>query len=271
MSYISCIYKNRKGLWGGKMNLLKNLKINGSKNLEGIGLKNLIIDRLKNMIHKLRYSKDTDIKNLTKNRDEIQKKIKDLVREKKEIESRIVQLQNTEEEKAEKRSESRLQEKKREERTDNLDELKKTGEEEKRENIGAIDNIGTKDEVIEAKPDSRNNAVENSGIVDIDNSASKVEKVVFFIEEENTKDEEKIKIANSILQENRENSTPEKSKTENEKFKPDTFRNSLIEELMESEDLYQEEEQSFMKYIEESSVTEIVANLKEVKKLLAQT
>jgi hypothetical protein len=269
MNHISCSYRTEKG-WGSKMNLLRNLKINGSKNLERIGLKNLGIDRLKNIIHKLRHSKDTEIKNLTKSRDEIQKKIKDLVKEKKEIESRIVQLQNTEEEKEEKISESGWQEKKRAEKTDNFDELKKTGEEEK------IDNIRTKAEVIEAnaevieaKPDSKKNVVEFSGIANPDNSVSKVEKIVF-LREENTKEEENTKIANSILQENRENSTPEKSKIENEKFKPDIFRNSLIEELMESEDLYQEEEQSFMKYIDESSVTEIVTNLKEVKKLLAQ-
>jgi rRNA pseudouridine-1189 N-methylase Emg1 (Nep1/Mra1 family) len=43
----------------------------------------------------------------------------------------------------------------------------------------------------------------------------------------------------------------------------------LIEKLLESEDLYPEEEKSFMKYIGESSVTDLVTNLKKVKQLLA--
>lgn len=240
------------------MNGLKDLKISGLKNLKGIGLKNLRIDRLKDIILKPRHVRDTEIKGLTKSREEIKRKIRELVREKKEIESRIVQLQNTEEEKNEEISGSSWQEKKRAEITDNFDKLKKTGEEEK------LDNTGIKAEVIEAKPDSKRNVVEGSGIVDLNNSVSKkVEEIVF------PREEEKTKITSSILQENKEDRIPEKSKTESGKSELDTFRGGLIEELLESEDLYPEEEQSFMRHIEESSIIELIINLKEVKQLLA--
>jgi hypothetical protein len=85
---------------------------------------------------------------------------------------------------------------------------------------------------------------------------------------ENTK---KIKTAYLALEKNEtgEDRTPEKSKTE----KPSSviFGGSLIEELLESDDLCPEENQGFIKYIEESSVVDLIADLKEVKGLLAGT
>ncbi|WP_292388126.1 hypothetical protein [Methanosarcina sp. UBA5] len=238
------------------MNLLKNLKINGLKEIKGIGLRSLRIDGLKDIILKPRHARDKDIKGLTKSREEIKKKIKELVKEKKEIESQIVQLQKTGEEKNEEISGSPKQEKEIIEKADNFDELKKTGEEEK------TDNIGIKTEVIEAKSDSKRGVAEGSGIVDLNSSVSKkVEEIVFPSSLEKT--------ISSTLQENKEDRISETSKTKSEKPAPGILGGSLIEELMESEDLYPEEEQNFMKYIEESSVTELVTNLKEVKELLA--
>lgn len=232
------------------MNGLKDLKINGLKNIRINGLKDRILN--------LRHARDTDIKGLTKRREDIKKKVKDLVREKKEIESRIIQLQKTGESKEEGIYGSPWQEKKRTEGTDNFEELKKVGEEEK------IGNIGKKTEVTETKPDLKRSVEESNGIVDLNNNASKKVEEIIFQEEEG-----KTKIANFILQENKEEKMPEKSENENEKPASGIFGSSLIEELMESEDLCPEEEQSFMKYIEESSVTELVTNLKEIKELLA--
>lgn len=240
------------------MNGLKDLKFNGLKNLKIIGLKNIRISGLKNIIFKPQHARDTDIKVLTKSREEIKRKIRELVIEKKEIESQITQLQKTKEEKDEEISGYTWKEKKGIERTDNFDKLKKTGEDEK------IDNTGIKTEVIEAKSDSKTNVGEGSRMVDLNNSFSKkVEEVIFPIENEKTK------IANSILQENGEDRTSETSKTENGKLGHDAFKGGLIEELLENEDLYPEEEKSFMKYIGESSVAELVTNLKEIKQLLA--
>ncbi len=82
--------------------------------------------------------------------------------------------------------------------------------------------------------------------------------------------EEKTKASDFMLEENREDRMPEKSKTESEKIVQGIFGGSLIEELLKSEDLlYLEEEQNFMKYIGESSATGLVKDLREVKELLA--
>ncbi|WP_054865017.1 hypothetical protein [Methanosarcina barkeri] len=59
-------------------------------------------------------------------------------------------------------------------------------------------------------------------------------------------------------------------KTESENPAPSIFGNSLIQELLESEELCSEEEQNFMKYIGESSVSELIVDLKEVKGLLTE-
>lgn len=59
-------------------------------------------------------------------------------------------------------------------------------------------------------------------------------------------------------------------KTESENPAPGIFGNSLIQELLESEDLYPEEKQNFMKYIGESSVVELITDLREVKRLLVE-
>ncbi|HHV25000.1 MAG: hypothetical protein PHG79_04345 [Methanosarcina sp.] len=246
------------------MNGLKNLRINGLKDLREIGLKNLGISGLKDIILKPRHARDTDIEGLTKSREEVKIKIRKLVKEKEEIEFQIVQLQKTVEEENEEISGSPRQEKNWAEKPDKFDELK---EKDKEENI---DKIGIEAEVIEAKADSKRTVpegktvAENNKVVDFNNSASEeVEEIVFL------RKEEKTEILDSILQENKEDRILEKSKTESKKTAPGIFGDSLIEDLLKSEDLYREEEQSFMKYIEESSAVDILKDLREVKGLLA--
>ncbi|WP_269851833.1 hypothetical protein [Methanosarcina horonobensis] len=48
------------------------------------------------------------------------------------------------------------------------------------------------------------------------------------------------------------------------------FGNDLIEELLNSDDLNSEEEQGFMKYLEEPEVGELITDLKSVKALLVR-
>ena len=250
--------KNRRGLLGGnRMNVLKDLRINGLKGLKGIGLKNLGINGLKDMILKPRHIRDTDMEDLTKSREAVKRKIKELVREKKEIESRIVKFQKAGEGKNKEVPGSSWQERKRAEKIDKL-ELKETVRDEK------LDRIRIKAEVVEVKPENKIAVSEGNEVPELNNSArKKVEEIV------SPKEGENIKTANPILQEKREDKTPERSKTGSRETMSGIFGSSLIEELLESENLYPEEEQGFIKYIEESSVTELVIDLREVKKLLA--
>jgi hypothetical protein len=117
----------------------------------------------------------------------------------------------------------------------------------------------------EVKSAGEKNDVKNNEEADLNNILKKDREIAF---PENT---DKIKTADPALKKNEKkgDSTPEKSKTESKKLSAGIFGSSLIEELLESEDLCTEEEQSFMKYIEESNVTELITDLKEVKKLLA--
>lgn len=54
-----------------------------------------------------------------------------------------------------------------------------------------------------------------------------------------------------------------------EKTVPIIFGDKQSQELLKSEDLCLEEEKSFMRYIGESSVEELIMDLKDIKKLLA--
>ena len=118
---------------------------------------------------------------------------------------------------------------------------------------------------IEVKADNKKVVTKSNESLNFNNSANeKIEEVVI------PKMEEKTKASDFMLEENREDRIPEKSKTESEKTAQDIFGGSLIEELLKSEDFhYLEEEQNFMKYIGESSVTDLVKDLREVKELLA--
>lgn len=292
------------------MDGLKNQRNNRLKNLKNIGLKFLRFNWLKNIILKPRLARDKDNKSLTKNREEVKVKIRKLVREKEEIESQIVQLQKLREEKDEEISESPWLEEKRAEKTNKLDELKEKGEEEvdkigiETEVIEAkADNkkvVAENDEImgfndgaskkleeiifqemeegidetkiekkietktIEVKADNKKVVTKSNESLNFNSASKKTEEVVI------PKMEEKTKASDFMLEENREDRIPEKSKTESEKIAQSIFGGSLIEELLKSEDLhYLEEEQNFMKYIGESTATDLVKDLREVKELLA--
>ncbi len=292
------------------MDGLKNQRSNRLRNLKNVGLKFLRFNWLKNIILKPRLARDKDNKSLTKDREEVKVKIRKLVREKEEIESQIVQLQKLGEEKDGEISESPWLEKKRAEKTSKLDELKEKGEEEvykigiETEVIEAkADNkkvVAENDEImgfndgaskkleeiifqemeegidetkiekkietktIEVKADNKKVITKSNESLNFNSASKKTEEVII------PKMEEKTKASDFMLEENREDRMPEKSKTESEKIVQGIFGGSLIEELLKSEDLlYLEEEQNFMKYIGESSATGLVKDLREVKELLA--
>ena len=292
------------------MDGLKNQRSNRLRNLKNVGLKFLRFNWLKNIILKPRLARDKDNKSLTKDREEVKVKIRKLVREKEEIESQIVQLQKLGEEKDGEISESPWLEKKRAEKTNKLDELKEKGEEEvykigiETEVIEAkADNkkvVAENDEImgfndgaskkleeiifqemeegidetkiekkietktIEVKADNKKVITKSNESLNFNSASKKTEEVII------PKMEEKTKASDFMLEENREDRMPEKSKTESEKIVQGIFGGSLIEELLKSEDLlYLEEEQNFMKYIGESSATGLVKDLREVKELLA--
>ncbi len=292
------------------MDGLKNQRSNRLRNLKNVGLKFLRFNWLKNIILKPRLARDKDNKSLTKDREEVKVKIRKLVREKEEIESQIVQLQKLGEEKDGEISESPWLEKKRAEKTSKLDELKEKGEEEvdkigiETEVIEAkADNkkvVAENDEImgfndgaskkleeiifqemeegidetkiekkietktIEVKADNKKVITKSNESLNFNSASKKTEEVII------PKMEEKTKASDFMLEENREDRMPEKSKTESEKIAQDIFGGSLIEELLKSEDLlYLEEEQNFMKYIGESSAIGLVKDLREVKELLA--
>ena len=292
------------------MDGLKNQRSNRLRNLKNVGLKFLRFNWLKNIILKPRLARDKDNKSLTKDREEVKVKIRKLVREKEEIESQIVQLQKLGEEKDVEISESPWLEKKRAEKTSKLDELKEKGEEEvdkigietevieaKADNkkvvaendeiIGFNDGASKKLEeiifqemeegidetkiekkietkTIEVKADNKKVITKGNESLNFNSASKKTEEVII------PKMEEKTKASDFMLEENREDRMPEKSKTESEKIVQGIFGGSLIEELLKSEDLlYLEEEQNFMKYIGESSATGLVKDLREVKELLA--
>jgi len=48
------------------------------------------------------------------------------------------------------------------------------------------------------------------------------------------------------------------------------FGDNLVEEILNSEDLNPEEEQGFMKYLEEQEVGELITDLKNVRALLTR-
>ena len=292
------------------MDGLKNQRSNRLRNLKNVGLKFLRFNWLKNIILKPRLARDKDSKSLTKDREEVKVKIRKLVREKEEIESQIVQLQKLGEEKDGEISESPWLEKKRAEKTNKLDELKEKGEEEvykigiETEVIEAkADNkkvVAENDEImgfndgaskkleeiifqemeegidetkiekkietktIEVKADNKKVITKSNESLNFNSASKKTEEVII------PKMEEKTKASDFMLEENREDRMPEKSKTESEKIVQGIFGGSLIEELLKSEDFhYLEEEQNFMKYIGESSATGLVKDLREVKELLA--
>lgn len=290
------------------MNTLKDLRINGLKDLKINGLKYLRINELKHFISKPEDRDDTELGDLIKSKKEVEIKIRKLFREKKEIESRIEkkeiesrtdQLQETEDEKREEmpelpwreeifpplhrnmnhevsgllevetgvlqkedavileRIDSRVSNK-----VENFNESlesKETGEIEG----SNITEIEVKEET---KSASEKNDVKSNEEADLSNIQKKAGEITLT---ENTNKPETVDLTLKSDEKNGDK-TPEKRKTESENPAPGILGNSLIQELLESEDLCSEEKQNFMKYIGESSVVELITDLREVRRLIVE-
>lgn len=304
MSYV----ENSGSVGGNRMNALKNLRISGLKNLKINGLKYLKINELKHLIPKPGGRDDTELGDLIKSKKEVEIKIQKLFGEKKELEFRIEkkelesrtgQLQNTEgeiraempefpwreeifpplhrnmnrevsgllevETDALQKEEAEVPERVNSQingKVENLDkslESKETGEIEG----SNITDIEVKEKT---KSASEKNDVKSNEETDLSNIIKKDGEITF------TENITKIETVDLTLKSNEKNEdkTSEKRKTESENPEPGILENSLIQELLESEDLCPEEKQNFMKYIGESSVVELITDLREVKRLLAE-
>lgn len=152
-------------------------------------------------------------------------------------------------------------------------ESKETGEIEE----ANITEIGVKEEANSAV---EKNDVKGDGEADFANLRKKAGEMAFSENTDKTEiveaaleDNEKGENTRLALEDNEkeEDKTPEMRKTESENLASGIFGNSLIQELLESEDLCPEEEQNFMKYIGESSVSELITDLREVKSLLVES
>ncbi|WP_440947545.1 hypothetical protein ACSAZL_04550 [Methanosarcina sp. T3] len=285
------------------MNSLKDLKANS--------LKYLIIKP------KTADVNTEDVEDLTKNREEVKKKIKKLLKEKKEIDARIERAQKSETGKIEEISEVPWREEifpplprkvsvKRPESlevkndslhvigsgvskvksggleivvkgiVEKLEDAKFTdekceGKKSDDKKSGDIKGKRNNEKEISMRSDSERNDTEG---VDTKNRAGKQGEDKTLPEKE-----EKIKpvypFSAGKMHENivpSENSSPistDKGKPENKNnLSASLFGNELIEELLNSDDLNPEEEQSFMKYLEEPDARELIVDLKNLKAFL---
>ncbi|KKH91989.1 hypothetical protein EO95_15405 [Methanosarcina sp. 1.H.T.1A.1] len=290
-------------LKGLKTDGLKELRENGLKGLGVRSLKDLILKP------KTADVNLEDMEDLTKSRDQVKKKIIKLIKEKKEIEARIDLIRKAEKEKNEEIPEISefpwreeifppLPRKVRvktsgplEVRNDSLNakdagltEVKVSGMEIE---VKGIDEKSEEKKPEEKKPEgkisediipntSKNIRENDAEEADPKSGAGEKKEGKAFVE-----NAEKIKTTdlfsieevneNKVSSGNSGESSIEKSKPES-KNDPEAslFGDSLIEELLNSEDLNPEEEEGFMKYLEEQEVGELITDLKNVRALLAR-
>ena len=289
------------------MNSLKYLRRDGLKELIENGLKGLRVSGLKNLILKPKTDDVNieqnieDLEDLTKSREQVKRKIRKLTTEIKEIEARIDRIQKAGTKKSEEISEFPWREeifpplprKVRVKMSGPLEvknnslhaedpgfsEVKIGGMEKE---IKGIDEE-SEEKILEGKipediiPDtSQTIKVNDAEKADPKSGAGEKNESKAF--PENT---EKIKTAdpfsiekvneNKFSSGNSSKSSIEKSKPESRNY-PETslFGDSLIEELLNSDDLNPEEEQGFMKYLEEQEVGELITDLKNVRDLLTR-
>lgn len=279
------------------MSGLKDLRLNGLKDLKINGLRYLRIDELKHLIHKHGSRDDKEIGDLMKSKKEVEVEIRKLLKEKKEIESRISQLRKVQEGQVKEISEFPLTE-------EIFPPLRRNMRSEMPELLevetGALQREDTEvSEGIYSQEGEKNNKslglkeageIEEANITEIKvkeetkfasekKDLSNNEETDFSnirkkdVEMASPENTDKIKTADPVPEKNgqKEGPIPEKSKNESEKPAQMIFGSNLIEELLESDDLCPEEDHGFIKYIGESSVVDLIADLKEVKRLITGT
>ena len=286
------------------MNSLKELRENGLKGLNMSGLKDLLLKQKTadvNLVNDVEYMDD-----LTKNGEQVKRKIIKLIKEKKELEARIDLIQKAGNEKSEEISESPWREEifppfsrkvrvkmsgSLEVKPDSLHaedsgflKVKVRGMEREVKGIAEKSEDKTPED---KKPEGKisEDIIPDTSQTTIVNDAKKADPKSEAGEKNEGKTfpekAEKIKIAdpfsiekaneNKVSSVNSRESSIEKSKPES-KNNPaaSLFGDSLIEDLLNSDDLNPEEEQGFMKYLEEQEVGELIIDLKNVRDLLAR-
>jgi len=288
------------------MNSLKEMGVKGLKELRDNGLKDLKASDLKDLILKPKTDdvNTEDMKDLTKSREEVKKKIRKLLKEKKEIEARIERTRKLETVKIEEISEfpwreeifpplpRKIRVKISEPLEVKNDSLHTIGPEVSEVKAGGLEILV---KGIVEKPEYKKPEDKKSGDI-IEKIDDVKETIKSETEEADPKSGAREKSEDKTLPEKEEkikpvypfsagkmhenivssgNSSPisiDKGKNEN-KNNPSAslFGNDLIEELLNSDDLNPEEEQGFIKYLEEPEVGELITDLKNVKALLVQT
>ncbi len=288
------------------MNSLKNIKTGGLKELRENGLKGLKMSGLKDLILKPKTA-DVNLENdveymvdLNQNREQVKRKIIKLIKQKRELEARIDLIQKAEE-KSEEISELPWREeifpplpRKVRVKISELSEVKKgylhvedSGFSKEKVSgmemeVKGIDEK-SEDKTLEGK--TSEDIIHYNSQTSIVNDAEKADpkRVTEEINEGETFPEkaEKIKTTYPFSEEKvNENKVSSGNSSESpiEKNKPESknnpaaslFGDSLIEDLLNSEDLNPEEEQGFMKYLEEQEAGELITDLKNVRDLLAR-
>jgi hypothetical protein len=289
------------------MNSLKYLNIDGLKELKENGLKGLKVRDLKDLILKPKTADENieDMEDLAKSREQVKRKIINLIKEKKEIDARIDLIQKAGKEKSEEVPEisefpwreeifpplprkvhvkmSGAPEVKNDSlhtEAPGLSEVKVNGME--------IEVKGTYEKPADKTPEGRRSEgkisediiPDTSQTIMVNNAEGAAPKIGAG-EKNGAKDfpenAEKIKTADPFsIEKVNENKVPsgnpiEKSKPES-KNNPAAglFGDSLIEELLNSDDLNPEEEQGFMKYLDEQETGELITDLKNVRALLTR-
>lgn len=292
---------------GNWMNSLTDLKIGGLKELRESGLKGLKMSGLKDLILKpktadVNLEKDVEyMDDLTKNKEQVKRKIIKLIKEKRELEARIDRIQKAGNEKSEEISELPWREeifpplpRKVRVKISELSEVKKGYLHVENSGFSKVKVSGMEMEVKGIDEKSEDKTLEGKTSEDIIHYTSQT-TIVNDTEKADPKSgtdeinegknvpekaeqikttypfsEEKVK-ENKVSSGNSSESPIEKSKPESKNNPTESlFGDSLIEDLLNSEDLNPEEEQGFMKYLEEQEVGELITDLKDVRALLAR-
>jgi cell division protein FtsB len=284
---------------GGKgMESLKNISIGGLRELKENGLKGLKISGLKNLIAKPEESgteclSDAELEDLAQKREEIKREIKKMNQEKEGIETRIRLIRKTEKEKCEEITEFpwreeifpplprktyvKIPENLEVKEDSGLLEIKQTGMKTKELNEKLED--ATPEEKISeyvASAAFQTMTANNSEGADSKNETEKKDGEKSFSEKE-----EKTKAVypflagklneNMISNRDSGSNSIEKIKTESKtSTAASILGENLIEELLSSDDLNPEEEQGFVKYLQEPEIGELVNELKDIKSLLTR-
>jgi hypothetical protein len=286
------------------MESLKNISIDGLRELKENGLKCLKISGLKNLIIKPEESRtecisDEELENLAQKREEIKKEIKKLNQEKKGIETRIHLIRKTGKEKCEEISDFPWREeifpplprktyvkipeslavKENSLHTEDsgLLEIKQSGMKIKEVNE-KLEDTTPEEKISEyvASTAVQTLTANNSEGADSKNETGEKDGEKTFPEKEE-KTKAVYPFSAGKLNENRipnrdSGSNPiEKIKSESKNSTAASLLGeNLIEELLSSDDLIPEEEQGFVKYLQEPEIGELINELKDIRSLLAR-